>query len=56
MTIEIDPVETHQSDLDDSFRRHVFELLRQGVAPAATDVIASVCILGVILIMYVPRT
>lgn len=41
MTIEFDPLETQHSDLDDSFRRHAFQLLRKGLAAAAKELVAG---------------
>jgi alkylmercury lyase len=42
MTIEIDPLETQHSDLDDTFRRHAFENLRvTGIPVVASELIAS---------------
>lgn len=41
MPIQIDPLETEHSDLDDAFRRHAFERLRSSRAPVvATEVVS----------------
>jgi alkylmercury lyase len=41
MPIEIDPLQTQHSDLDDVFRRHAFEQLRRSGAVAVTEVVAT---------------
>ena len=41
MAINVDVLDTQHSNLDDGFRRHAFEQLRQSGAVAATEVVAT---------------
>ncbi len=41
MTIDIDVLDTQHSELDDVFRRHAFERLRESGGATATDVVAT---------------
>lgn len=41
MTIDIDPLDTQHSELDDEFRRHAFGRLRESGPAAATEVVAT---------------